>query len=163
MKKIILTFRQFITALRVLKNLPTMQSDLYKVMNNTAKNEISISENSRDINSISHSITELESETEDLDNRVSDNYREIENTQYNLDDKIDRHDVIDIVEDERDYVDKDDIYEYTLSELDIRELVHEEMLEFTPESVETAHNLSDEEYQNIVRDVIREIVQRLEM
>lgn len=163
MKKIILSFRQFITALRVLKNLPTMQSDLYKVMNTTAKNELSISEHSRDIDSISHTIVEIESETEDLDNRVSDNYREIENTQYNLDDKIDRHDVIDIVEDERDYVDKDDIYEYTLSESDIRELVHEEMLEFTPESVETAHNLSDEEYQNIVRDVIREIVQRLEM
>ena len=156
MKKIILSFRQFITALRVLKNLPTMQSDLYKVMVNS-------STNATELKSLSETLMSVEVDVEDLDNRVSDNYREIENNQYTLDDKIDRHDVIDIVEDERDYVDKDDIYEYTLSESDIRELVHEEMLEFTPESVETAHNLSDEEYQNIIRDVIREIVQRLEM
>lgn len=178
MKKFVLSFRQFINALRVIKNLETMQSDLYKLM-------IKSSENSRDINIISKDLIDINNESEKLEVRIEEleslsnsNYRKLEDLEYEMSDKVDRsdfesyledndvvtrYDVMDIVRDESCYVSEDEIGDYTLNEEEIRDLIHEEMQEFSPESVETANNLSDEEYQNIVRDVIREIVQRLEM
>ncbi len=148
MKKIIITIRQYATALKMLRTLPLMNADIYKLMNDSKR--------------LSEVLMSIEVDVEDLDNRVSDNYREIENTQYNLDDKIDRSDVIDIVEDERDYIDRDDIYDYTLDADSIRELIHEELDEYSPAVSEDMPAISPEEYQNIINDVVREIVQRLE-
>jgi hypothetical protein len=132
----------------MLRALPRINSDIYK--------------NMQDIKSLSDTLMSVEVDVEDLENRVSDNYREIENTQYNLEDKPSRYDIIDIVEDEREYIDRDDIGDYTLDAESIRQLVHEEIDEYSPTVSEDVPMISPEEYQNIINDVVREIVQRLE-
>lgn len=148
MKKIIITIRQYATALKMLRTLPLMNADIYKLMNDSKR--------------LSEVLMSVEIDVEDLDNRASEIAREIEETQYNLEEKIDRSDVIDIVEDERDYIDRDDIYDYTLDADSIRELIHEELDEYSPAVSEDMPAISPEEYQNIINDVVREIVQRLE-
>ena len=148
MKKIIFTIREYATALKMLRALPRINSDIYK--------------NMQDIKSLSDTLMSVEVDVEDLENRVSDNYREIENTQYNLEDKPSRYDIIDIVEDEREYIDRDDIGDYTLDAESIRQLVHEEIDEYSSTVSEDVPMISPEEYQNIINDVVREIVQRLE-
>ena len=155
MKKTITTIRQYATALKMLRTLPLMKADIYRLMNDSKQH-------SDEINNIEDDIKSLENNVSDNENSIYENQSEIRDLQSDMEDKISSYDVIDIVEDERDYICSEDISDYTLDADAIRQLVHEEIEEYAPAVSEDAPMISPEEYQNIINDVVREIVQRLE-
>jgi uncharacterized membrane-anchored protein YjiN (DUF445 family) len=155
MKKTITTIRQYATALKMLRTLPLMKADVYRLMNDSSLHTEEIVNIQSDISSLENNVSENE-------NSIYDNRSEIRDLQSDIEDKISSYDVIDIVEDERDYIDVDSIGDYTLDADSIRQLVHEELEEYAPAVSEDVPMISPEEYQNIINDVVREIVQRLE-
>jgi len=155
MKKTITTIRQYATALKMLRTLPLMKADIYRLMNDS-------SSHAEEISNMHHDISSLESSVGDNESSIYENQSEIRDIQSDMEDKISSYDVIDIVEDERDYISREDISDYTLDADSIRQLVHEEIEEYAPAVSEDAPMISPEEYQNIINDVVREIVQRLE-
>jgi uncharacterized membrane-anchored protein YjiN (DUF445 family) len=155
MKKTITTIRQYATALKMLRTLPLMKADVYRLMNDSSLQAEEIVNIQSDISSLENNVSENE-------NSIYDNRSEIRDLQSDIEDKISSYDVIDIVEDERDYIDVDSIGDYTLDADSIRQLVHEEIEEYSPAVSEDVPMISPEEYQNIINDVVREIVQRLE-
>jgi uncharacterized membrane-anchored protein YjiN (DUF445 family) len=155
MKKTITTIRQYATALKMLRTLPLMKADVYRLMNDSSLQAEEIVNIQSDISSLENNVSENE-------NSIYDNRSEIRDLQSDIEDKISSYDVIDIVEDERDYIDVDSIGDYTLDADSIRQLVHEELEEYAPAVSEDVPMISPEEYQNIINDVVREIVQRLE-
>jgi chromosome segregation ATPase len=155
MKKFIVTIRQYATALKMLRTLPLMKADIYRLMNESKQH-------SDEINNIEEDIKSLENSVSENENSIYDNRSEINDVQSDLEEKISSYDVIDIVEDERDYICSEDIGDYTLDADSIRQLVQEELEEYAPAVSEDMPMISPEEYQNIINDVVREIVQRLE-
>ena len=155
MKKTITTIRQYATALKMLRTLPLMKADIYRLMNESKQH-------SDEINNIEEDIKSLENSVSENENSIYDNRSEINDVQSDLEEKISSYDVIDIVEDERDYICSEDIGDYTLDADSIRQLVQEELEEYAPAVSEDMPMISPEEYQNIINDVVREIVQRLE-
>jgi DNA repair ATPase RecN len=148
MKKIIFTIREYATALKMLRALPRINSDIYK--------------NMQEIKSLSDTLMSVEVDVENCENNVQENIRNLDNLSYELEEKPSRYDVIDIVEDEREYISRDEIGDYTLDADSIRQLVQEEIEEYAPVISTDTPMISPEEYQNIINDVVREIVQRLE-